>query len=116
MRIGSPVNKNKGFTLLEVLVAVAILGLVAAGSLRLMIISTKALAEVEETRELLNEARKIQLDFMTDDTKPTSGAEGKYKWDVKESSWPVLGDQWEISYKELTVESENNAIVLYMPN
>ena len=116
MRIGSPVNKSKGFTLVEVLVAVAILGLVAAGSLRLMIISTKALSEVEETRELLNEARKIQLDFMTDETKPTSGTEGNYRWDVKEGSWPVLGDQWEVQYKELKVESGNNTIVLYMSN
>ena len=111
-----PLNKNKGFTLVEVLVAVAILGLVAAGSLRLMIISSRTLSEVEETRELLNEARKIQLDFLTNDTKPTSGTEGKYKWDVREDSWPVLGDQWEIKYKELTVQSENNEIVLYMPN
>ena len=108
-------RKTRGFTLLEVLVAVAILGLVAAGSLRLLIISSKTLVEVAEARELLDEARKIQLDFMTDDTKPTSGAEGKYRWSVIEGSWPLLDDRWELKYKELTVESENNEIVLYMP-
>jgi len=80
-----------------------------------MIISSKSLAEVEETRELLNEARKIQLDFMTNDTKPVSGTEGKYRWNVKEGSWPVFDGQWELKYKELTVETENNEIVLYIP-
>ena len=108
-------NKNKGFTLLEVLVAVAILGLVAAGSLRLMIISSKSLIEVDETKELLNEARKIQLDFMTNETKSVSGSEGNYKWDVREGTWTVMDGQWELKYKELTVETGNKEIVLYMP-
>ena len=109
-------NKKRGFTLMEVLVAVAILGLVATGSLRLMIIASKSLIEVEETRELLNEARIIQLDFMTDKTKPTSGTKGDYKWDIKEGSWPVLDGKWELKYKELKIESKNNDIVLYIPN
>ncbi|MCL2767382.1 MAG: type II secretion system GspH family protein [Synergistaceae bacterium] len=108
-------KRSKGFTLLEVLVAVAILGLVAAGSLRLMIISSRTLIEVDETRELLNETRKIQLDFITDETKPTSGTEGKYKWDTKEGSWSMLDGQWELKYKELKVETANSEIVLYMP-
>ena len=109
-------NKKRGFTLLEVLITVTILGLVATGSLRLMMISSKALIEVEETRELLNEARKIQLDFMTNETKPTSGSEGNYRWDVKEGAWPVLDGRLELKYKELKVETKNNEIVLYMPN
>jgi len=107
---------NKGFTLIEVLVAVAILGLVAAGSLRLMIISSRSLLEVEETRELLNEARIIQLEFMTDEKKPSSGSEGNVRWETKEGSWSVLEGQWELKYKELRVETEKNEIVLYIPN
>ena len=108
-------NKNKGFTLLEVLLAVAILGLVATGSLRLMAISSKSLFEVEETQGLLNEARKIQLEFMTNETKPVSGIEGNYKWNAKEGVWSVMDGQWELKYKELTVETVNKEIVLYMP-
>ena len=100
---------------MEVLVAVAILGLVAAGSLRLMIISSKSLFEVEETQGLLNEARKIQLDFMTNETKASSGTECNYKWNVKEGAWTVMDGQWELKYKELTVETANKEIVLYMP-
>jgi len=99
---------------MEVLIAVAILGLVATGSLRLMIISSRSLVAVEETRDLLNEARKIQLDFMTNDTKPTKGTVDKYKWEINEGSWPVLDGQWELRYKELTVETKNSEIVLYM--
>ena len=110
-------SKNRGFTLIEVLVAVAILGLVAAGSFRLMIISSKSLIEVEETRELLNEARVIQLEFMTDKTKATSGTtKNGVKWDSKEGSWSVLDGNWELKYKELRIETENHEIVLYMPN
>jgi len=109
-------NKNKGFTLIEVLVAVAILGLVATGSLRLMILASKSLIEVEETKELLNEARIIQLEFMTDETKPTSGTKNDYKWDLKEGSWSVLDGNWELKYRELKLESKNNEIVLFMPN
>ena len=112
-------RKNRGFTLIEVLIAVAILGLVAAGSLRLMIISTKSLIEVEETRELMNEARVIQLEFKTDKTMPTKGTSKRnnnVKWDTKEDSWSVLDGRWELKYKELKIESNNNEIVLYIPN
>jgi prepilin-type N-terminal cleavage/methylation domain-containing protein len=108
--------KNKGFTLIEVLITVAILGLVATGSLNLMIIASKSLIEVEETRELLNQARIIQLEFLTDKTKPTSGIKDDYKWDTKEGSWPVLDGNWELKYKELKIETKNNEIVLYIPN
>jgi len=108
-------NKKRGFTLLEVLITVAILGLVATGSLRLMMISSRVLIEVEETRELLNEARKIQLDFMTNETKPTSGTEKGFRWEVSEGAWPVLDGRMELKYKELKVETKTNEIVLYMP-
>jgi len=110
-------SRKRGFTLIEVLVTVAILGLVAVGSLRLMIISSKSLIEVSDTRVLLNEARIIQLEFMTDKTKPTHGTtKSGVKWDTKEGSWSVLDGRWELKYKELTVGTENNEIVLYMPN
>ena len=109
-------SKSNGFTLLEVLIAVVILGLVATGSLRLMMMSSRAMAEVEEARDLLNEARGVQLDFMTDDTKPTSGVEKKIKWGVKEGSWVVLDGQWEFKFRVLTVETVNNEIVLYIPS
>jgi len=99
---------------MEVIIAVAILGLVATGSLRLMIISSKNLIEVQETQALLNEARKIQLDFMTDDTKPVKGTEDIYKWEISEGSWPVLDGRWELKYKELIVETKTKEIILYM--
>ena len=101
---------------MEVLIAIAILGLVATGSLRLMMISSRSLLEVGETRELLEEARKIQLNFMTNDTTPSKGSEGKFKWDSKEGSWPVLDGKWELKFKELRIETQTNEIVLYMPN
>lgn len=80
-----------------------------------MIISTKSLTEVEEMREMLDFARKTQLDFFTKETKAVSGKADKYRWNIRESSWPILGDQWEIMYRELTIETDKNRIVLYIP-
>lgn len=108
-------KKRAGFTLIEVLVAVAILGLVAAGALRLMIISTKSLTEVQEAREMLDFARKTQLEFFTDKTKPTSGVDEKFRWNARDSSWPILGDMWEIRYRELTIETDKGSVILYIP-
>lgn len=105
---------KRGFTLIEVLVAVAILGLVAAGSLRLMIISTNSLAEVREAREILNFARETQLEFMTKETKPESGADGKFRWNTRRNSWEILGGLWTIVYNQLTIESDKNKVILYL--
>lgn len=108
-------SSKRGFTLIEVLVAVAILGLVAAGSLRLMIISTRSLSEVQEARDALNFASKTQLDFMTQDTKSSGGTDGKFRWDIREGSFPMLGGLWELAYRMLTVESDKSRIILYLP-
>ena len=47
------IRTRGAFTLAETLVAVAILGLVAAGSMRLAALSSRALGEVRESRERL---------------------------------------------------------------
>ena len=52
---------RRGFTLIETLVAIAILGLVAAGSIRLAGISARALAEVREGRDRLALLRDFRL-------------------------------------------------------
>jgi prepilin-type N-terminal cleavage/methylation domain-containing protein len=54
-------SAKRGFTLVETLVAVAILGLVAAGSLRLSAISAKTLGEVRAGRENLALLRSFRL-------------------------------------------------------
>lgn len=54
-------SAKRGFTLVETLVAVAILGLVAAGSIRLSVISTRALGEVRAGRENLALLRSFRL-------------------------------------------------------
>ncbi|MBR0220192.1 MAG: prepilin-type N-terminal cleavage/methylation domain-containing protein, partial [Synergistaceae bacterium] len=46
MRIKIKTKKYKGFTLMEVLVAVAITGLVVAGGFRLIAMSMRTLAEI----------------------------------------------------------------------
>ncbi len=51
----------RGFTLVEVMVAVAVLGLVAAGSLRLSVLSLRGLADVRQGRENLALSRSYWI-------------------------------------------------------
>ena len=57
---------RRAFSLLEVLAAVAILGLVTAGGFRLFAMSLKTLSEVKQEQALINEAQKVYLDFLTE--------------------------------------------------
>lgn len=54
-------GRRKAFTLAETLVAVAVLGLVAAGSMRLAVLSARALGEVRQGRERLALSRNFWL-------------------------------------------------------
>ena len=54
-------KKGRGFTLVETLVAVAILGLVAAGSIRLTTLSVRVLDGVRAGREILAASRNVWL-------------------------------------------------------
>ena len=54
-------GRKRGFTLAETLVAVAVLGLVAAGSMRLAVLSLRALGEVRQGREQLALSRNFWL-------------------------------------------------------
>ena len=62
-----------GFTLIEVMVAVAIAGLVIAGGFKLVTVSLRALSEVRLEQELVNEAQKVYLDYMAKEDMPDRG-------------------------------------------
>jgi prepilin-type N-terminal cleavage/methylation domain-containing protein len=107
-------QRHEGFTLLEVLVAVAIVGLVTAGGFKLIALSLRTLSEVSVEKELVNEAQKVYLDFLTKEDMPDSGEKDGVKWKVETDSVPVV-DELELTFRRLTVEYKEREMVLYLP-
>jgi prepilin-type N-terminal cleavage/methylation domain-containing protein len=107
-------RKREGFTLLEVLVAVAIVGLVTAGGFKLIALSLRTLSEVSLEKELVNEAQKVYLDFLTKDDMPDSGEKDGVQWKVETDSVPVV-DELELTFRRLTVEYKEREMILYLP-
>ena len=64
---------RRGFTLMEVLVAVAIVGMVVAAGFRLITMSLRSLSEIAAERELTAAAQRIWLRFRTEKDMPDSG-------------------------------------------
>ncbi|HPK07324.1 MAG TPA: type II secretion system protein, partial [Aminivibrio sp.] len=67
---------RRAFTLAETLVAVAVLGLVAAGSMRLAVLSARALGEVRQGRERLALSRNFWLRAVGGKLEPGPGEGG----------------------------------------
>ncbi|MDR1379302.1 MAG: prepilin-type N-terminal cleavage/methylation domain-containing protein [Synergistaceae bacterium] len=103
-----------GFTLIEVMVAVAIIGLVTAAGFKLLTLSFRTLAEVKMEQELMNEAQKVRLDFLTKEDMSDSGEKDGVKWSVDTDSVPVV-DGLELTFRRLTVEYQDRKMVLYLP-
>jgi prepilin-type N-terminal cleavage/methylation domain-containing protein len=107
-------SRRGAFTLTEVLVAVAIVGLVTTGGFRLIGISLRTLSEVRAEQELTSEARKIWLEFLTKEDMPDSGEKDGVKWSVTTDSVPVIDDM-ELTFRKLAVEYKEREMVLYLP-
>jgi prepilin-type N-terminal cleavage/methylation domain-containing protein len=75
----------KGFTLVEVLIAVLVMGLVATASLKLVILSERGLAQVRVKEDLLDEANRYMIELAIDPTN-TFGISGDVSWRVEEKS------------------------------
>ena len=106
-------NRRGGFTLMEVLVAVAIAGLVVSAGFRLITMSLRSLAEIQGERELTAAAQKLWLRFRTEKDMPDSGREDGVEWRTERDSVPI-GD-YELSFKRLTVKVGERSMVLYLP-
>ena len=106
---------KRGFTLMEVLVSVAIAGLVISGGFRLIAMSYKLLGELQTERELISAAEKIWLRFKIDDDMPDNGTddETKISWRSDNISVPV--DDYELKYKRVTVTIESGrSTIIYI--
>ncbi|MBQ7578072.1 MAG: prepilin-type N-terminal cleavage/methylation domain-containing protein [Synergistaceae bacterium] len=106
---------KRGFTLMEVLVSVAIAGLVISGGFRLIAMSYKLLGELQTERELISAAEKIWLRFKIDSDMPDNGTddETKISWRSDNISIPI--DDYELKYKRVTVTIESGrSTIIYV--
>ena len=98
--------RRKAFTLMEVLVATAVAGLVITAGFRLIAMSYRLLGEIEGERELLSAAQEVWLRFRIDAEMPSSGTDDKkgYSWRTEDDSVPI-GD-FELKYRKVTVTTD----------
>lgn len=106
-------TRRRGFTLMEVLVAVAIMGLVIAAGFHLLTMSLRSLGEIQRERELTAAAQKIWLRFRTEEDMPESGKEEGVTWRTEPDAVSI-GDL-ELSLRRVTVTVGERSMVLYLP-
>jgi prepilin-type N-terminal cleavage/methylation domain-containing protein len=128
----------KGFTLVEVLVAVLVMGLVVTASLKLVILSERGLAQVRVKEDLLDEANRYMIELAIDPTN-TFGISGDVSWRVEEKSVNEFLDSSlileglklfseqaasvdieklkarEYRWRELEITKKNESIKLFLP-
>ncbi|WP_298781261.1 type II secretion system protein, partial [uncultured Fretibacterium sp.] len=104
---------RRGFTLMEVLVAVAIVGMVVAAGFRLITMSLRSLSEIAAERELTAAAQRIWLRFRTEKDMPESGKEEGVEWRTEIDSVPV--EDLELPFRRVTVSLGKRSMVIYLP-
>ena len=95
--------KHKGFTLMEVLVSVAIAGLVISAGFRLIAMSYKLLGELESERELISAANNIWLRFKVDKDMPDNGTDDKNHITRSSQTVSVPVDEYELTFKRVII-------------
>ena len=94
--------------------AVAIIGLVIAGGFKLLTVSLLTLTEVNLERELVNEAQKVYLDYLTKEDMSDRGEKDGVKWKTETDSVPTIGNL-ELTFQRLVVEYQGREMILYLP-
>ena len=106
---------KRGFTLMEVLVSVAIAGLVISAGFRLIAMSYKLLGELQIERELISSAEKIWLRFKIDKDMPDNGTDDSTKISWRSDNISVPVDDYELKYKRVTITLESGrSTVIYI--
>ena len=127
---------SKGFTMVEALVAVVVLGLVVTASLKLVALSQRGLSQVRVTEEMIDEAAKMQIVLAVDPLK-SFGTSEDISWNVEDKKEPLFEDEIDVSalgidselvsediekmkgreqrWRELEVMKNDRSIVLFLP-
>jgi prepilin-type N-terminal cleavage/methylation domain-containing protein len=82
----------KGFTMIEALIAVLVLGLVVTASLKLTALSASGLSQAREMDALIKDAASIQIRAALDPLY-IFGSSGDLQWRVTEKSSPLWSDE-----------------------
>lgn len=107
--------RRNGFTLMEVLVATAIAGLMITAGLRLVAMSYRLLGELQAERNIIAAAQRIWLRFRIEDDMPSSGTDDKNNitWRAEEQSVPV--EDYELKFRRVTVTTgEGRSAFIYV--
>jgi len=107
-------GRRGGFTLIEIMIAVAIAGLVIAGGFNLIAVALRGLTEVRLEQELINEAQKIHLEYLTREDMPNRGERDGVRWRTETDSIPAFGN-YELTFRRLIVEYQDREMILYLP-
>lgn len=107
-------NKKSAFTLMEVLVAVAVLGLVAVGALKLSATATKTLDEVAFQVDFLNRVRLVEMEILSG-SQSDNGENDGLKWRSRSYSYPLMGGLWEVRFRQLEFVLDGRTMTLYLP-
>ena len=109
-------KNHKGFTLMEVLVSVAVAGLVITAGFRLIAMSYRLMGELQYERDLSSAAQEIWLRFRVDEDMPDNGTDDKkhISWQSQKVSIPI--DDYELTFKRVTITiGEGRSTIIYVP-
>jgi len=121
---------KRAFTMIEVLVAVAIMALAGTAAIKLVLLAQNSLEETEEQERLIDEAESLQVGIRLGET-ADSGVSGDITWETAYRQREIMGDGFGeldlsgksvnvtaglVRWKELTVKNKKGAaITLYLP-
>lgn len=100
---------------MEVLVSVAVAGLVITAGFRLIAMSYKLMGELQAERDLISAAQNIWLRFRVDGDMPDNGTDDKnhITWSSQKVTVPV--DEYELTFKRVTVSTgEGRSTIIYV--
>lgn len=114
--------------MIEVLVAVAIIGLVATASFKLGGLSTQALGYIRKKEAFLDRVSEVQTGFMTGKLSG-SGISGDLSWSIEEKENPIMDEETfghldfnekttvktDIKWRELSLQEGEQRITLLLP-
>jgi prepilin-type N-terminal cleavage/methylation domain-containing protein len=118
MTLRARVRAREAFTLIEVLVAVAVLSLTATASLKLAALAEKTLASVREKDRALQEMLEIETEVRIGSAE-SFGTSGDLRWESKEKIYEGFDEDFgklnfsgdrslkiTIPWRELTIEKK----------